>query len=1155
LQQQKTAGFTMAKKQQEKKKLKNKPNSIIGDDISYINQIDEVARRRQSLEYTFTHVISIIQDAFKYAEDTSIIIVFGDVNVTSSNFLASQWNIAQSIQTYDGQRGYIEIFYSKEHPKEFEGSFTEDERFLLNRVTQILEKYLNEKKALDGVSYTNDKESEKLVDRRYKGGNLLQSFISKNYIDRKILRSLMPFKVNRILLVATLYDAYNLESEGRFFEEVLVGYEDLNLTSFPQVTGVSSSEDALKSLSENHFDLVIIMTGMEYKNAFSLSRKIKKHYKYIPVHYLLNNNTHIAGLQEENAKHQIYDRLFTWNGNSDIFFAMIKSVEDHVNLLNDTRKGLVRVILLVEDSPKFYSRYMTLLYKVVMEQTRKITREINTNDFYKVLRMRSRPKIILASNYEEAMSVFEEYKGFMLALITDMSYPKEGKEDSMAGYKLVQQVRSQIADLPIIIQSSNRDNESIAHELGVSFIDKNSETLISEFKDFITTYLGFGDFIFRNKKGNRIEVAHSFLEFQKKLQIIPDESLEYHASKNHFSLWLMARGEIQVAKILNPARSRDFTDTKAIRTYILDIVNKYKLEHERGNVVPYNDNAVTDESNIVALAPGSLGGKGRGLAFINTLVYNFDFSRVMDDINIRTPVTLIVGAEEFDSFMQNNDLYSRIEDLSSHDELKHLFLTSKLSVGLHKRLLKVLRRLMNPIAVRSSGLLEDSLAQPFAGVFETYLLPNSNPDIFTRLKQLEDAIKMVYASIFSKESRDYITAVNYRLDEERMAIVIQEVVGSRYGKYFYPHISGVAQSYNFYPLAHMKPDDGFALIALGLGTYVVDGEQAYRFSPKYPKLNAKSPKDTFKDSQVYFYAIDLSKHELDLMEGESAGLAKLDIYEAEIHGSLKHLASTYNVDNDMIVPGLRANGPRILNFANILQHNYIPLAKTIEATLGIVREAMGTAVEIEFAVDLNKDKDGKASFYFLQIKPLLGDKTDFEIDESKIKFEEILLFSEKGMGNGIINDVSDLIYVDIKKFDKSKTQQMAEEISKLNDKMKKLGRKYVLIGPGRWGTRDPWIGIPVKWSAISNAKVIVETNLEGFPLDSSSGSHFFHNVISMNVGYFSIQHGLGRNFIDYETLDKMKPKNKTEFFRHIQFDRLLNIKMDGKKGIAAIKIS
>jgi hypothetical protein len=1145
----------MVKKKQKLEKTKISSNHILGDDISFINQIDEVARRRQSLEYTFNHIISIITDAFQFADDVSIIIVFGDVSISSSNFIASQWNIAQTIQTYDGQRGYIEVFYSTEHPAEDEGPFTEEERFLLNRVTQIIEKYLNERKALEGVSYTNDQEAQKLIDHRFVGGNLLQSFISKNYIDRKILHSLMPFKVNRILLVATLYDAYNLESEGRFFEEVLVGYEDLNLTSFPQITGVATAEEALISMSENHYDLVIIMTGIEYKHSFSLGRKIKKHYKYIPVHFLLNNNTHIANLQEENAKSQIYDRLFTWNGNSDIFFAMIKSVEDHVNLLNDTQKGLVRVILLVEDSPKFYSRYMTLLYKVVMEQTKKITKEINTNDFYKVLRMRSRPKIILATNYEDAMNIFEQYKGFILALITDMSFPKAGKEDPKAGYKLVQLVRSQIADLPIIMQSSNIENEQFASELSVSFMDKNSETLITEFKDFITTYLGFGDFTFRNKNGSRIAVAHSFMEFQQKLLNIPDESLEYHASKNHFSLWLMARGEIQVAKILNPARTKDFKDTQAIRTYILDIMDKYKREHERGKVVPYNDMAVTDESNIVALSSGSLGGKGRGLAFINTLVYNFDFSRVMDEINIRTPSTLIIGADEFDTFMQSNDLYAKIEDTKDYAELRKLFVKSKLSVGLHKKLLKVLRRLMNPIAVRSSGLLEDSLAQPFAGVFETYLLPNSNPDIFTRLKQLEDSIKMVYASIFSKESRDYIQAVNYKLDEERMAVVIQELVGSRYGKHFYPHISGVAQSNNFYPLAHMKPEDGFAVIALGLGTYVVDGEKAFRFSPKHPKLKIKTPKDQIKDSQVYFYAIDLSRHELDLLEGEGAGIEKLDIYDAEMHGSLKHLASTYNVANDMVIAGLRNEGPRILDFANILQHDYIPLAKTIDSMLQIVSEAMGTPVEIEFAVDLNKDKNGKASFYFLQIKPLLGDKTDFEIDEDKIKFDELLLFSEKGMGNGVIGEISDLIYVDIRKFDKSKTQQMADEISLLNDEMKKLGRKYVLIGPGRWGTRDPWIGIPVKWSAISFAKVIVETNLEGFPLDSSSGSHFFHNVISMNVGYFSVQQGLGRNFIDYEMLDKMEAEHETEFFRHIKFDRLLNIKMDGKKGIAVIKIS
>ena len=1127
-------------------------NKILGDDISYINKVETVVRRKQSLEYTFNHIINAIKSVFQYPKDVSIIIVFGEVKVSSRDFIASQWNIAQSIQTYDGQRGYIEVFYAKEHPEEDEGPFTEEERFLLNRFTQIIEKYINERKAFDRVSYTHDKQSEKMISHRFGGGNLLQSFISKNYIDRKILHSLMPFKVNNILLVATLYDAYNLESEGRFFEEVLLGYEDLNLTSFPQITGVSSRKQALQALAENHYDLVIIMTGMEYKNSYSLGRKIKKHYKYIPVHYLLNNNTHIANIQEANSKNQIYDQLFTWNGNSDIFFAMIKSVEDSVNLLNDTSKGLVRVILLVEDSPKFYSRYMPLLYKVVFEQTKKITKEINTNDFYKALRMRSRPKIILATNYEDAMDIFEQYKGFMLSLVTDMSFPRKGKEDVLAGFKLIQQIRSQKADLPIIMQSSNRDNEHYAAELKVSFMDKNSETLITEFKDFITTYLGFGDFIFKDKNGRRIAVAHSFAEFQRKIQEISDESLEFHASKNHFSLWLMARGEIQVAKILNPARTRDFEDISSIRAYILDIMNKYKREHEVGKLVPYNDNAVTDESNIVALSPGSLGGKGRGLAFINTLVYNFDFSRIVEGINIRTPSTLIIGADEFDLFMQHNNLYAEIEKTKNYTDIRKLFLESRLSVGLHKRLLKVMRRLVNPIAVRSSGLLEDSLAQPFAGVFETYLLPNSNPDIFTRLKQLEDSIKMVYASIFSKESRDYIQAVNYKLDEERMAVVIQELVGSRYGKYFYPHISGVAQSNNFYPLAHMKPEDGFAVVALGLGTYVVDGEKAFRFSPKHPKLKIKTPKDQLKDSQLYFYAIDLSRHKLDLLEGEGAGIAKLDIYDAEVHGSLKHLVSTYNVNNDIIMAGLRDGGPRILDFANILQYDYMPLAKTIVSVLNIVREAMGTPVEIEFAVDLNKDNNGNASFYFLQIKPLLGDKTDYEIEEEKIDFDKLLLFSEKGMGNGVIEDLRDVIYVDINKFDKSKTQEMAEEISLLNDKMKKADRKYILIGPGRWGTRDPWIGIPVKWSAISNAKVIVETNLEGFPLDSSSGSHFFHNVISMNVGYFSVNHGLGRNAIDYKRFDKIKPKHKTKFFKHIQFENPLNIKMDGKKGIAII---
>ncbi len=1122
--------------------------------ISIINRVEEVVRRKQSLEYTFNRIVRDLPKVFKYPKDISIIIGFGKLNVSSSNFIASQWNIAQAIQTYDGEKGYIEVCYSSAHSADNDKPFSENERIILEKVAQIIQKYLNERITIEGPEYSKSEAEISINENKIFSGNLIQNFISKNYNDRKILHSLMPFKVNRILLVATLYDAYNLESEGRFFEEVLGGYEEFNLTSFPHVTGVSSHKEAIKELEEGHYDLIIIMTSGDYKKSFGLSRKIKKKFKYIPLHYLLNNNTYIAEIEKANKRSQLYDRVFVWNGDSDIFFAMIKNVEDSVNLQNDTQLGLVRVILLVEDSPKFYSRYISILYKVVMQQTRKIIDEINTNDFYKVLRMRSRPKIILATNYEDAVRIFDAYKGFMLSVITDMSFPKKGVMDKKAGYQLVQYVQKQISDLPIIMQSSEKKNMDYANELGVSFMDKNSETLIAEFKDFIMTYLGFGAFNFKNAEGKRI-VANSFKEFKLKIGQVSDESLEYHASKNHFSFWFMARGEIQVAKILNPARIHDFKDITEIREYIVDVMNKYKREHERGKVVPYNDAAVTDESNIVALTPGSLGGKGRGLAFINTLVHNFDFSDVLDTINIKTPSTLIIGADEFDRFMQTNDLYAKVEEIEDYTELRKIFLVSKLSVGLHKRLLKILRMIQKPIAVRSSGLLEDSMAQPFAGVFETYLLPNSNPDIFTRLKQLEEAIKMVYASIFSKESRDYIQAVNYKLDEERMAIVLQEVVGTRYGKYYYPHISGVAQSYNFYPLAHMKPEDGFSTIALGLGTYVVDGEKAFRFSPKHPKLNIKTTKDQFNDSQLHFYAVDLSKHELDLLEGEGAGLTKLDIYDAEMHGSLKHLASAYNIDNDIITHGLQHPGPRILNFANILQHEYIPLAKTLTTMLEIVREAMGAAVEIEYAVDLNKDDQGKATFYFLQIKPLLGDKTDYEINEKKIDFDSILLFSEKGMGNGIINDLYDLIYVDVDKFDKSQTELMAEEIYTLNDIMKKDNRKYVLIGPGRWGTRDPWIGIPVKWSAISNAKVIVETNLEGFPLDSSSGSHFFHNVISMNVGYFSVNHGMGRNKIDYSTLNKFKPKHKTKFFRHIQFDNPLSIKMDGKKGIAVIKMS
>ncbi len=988
---------------------------------------------------------------------------------------------------------------------------------------------------------------------RFQGKQLLQKFLNKSNYSRDIYHDLMPYKVKEILLVSSLYDAYNIEKEGRFSEYVLGEYHQMNLTSSPRITGVTTEEETLEELGSKHYDFIIIMMGIEKKTHLKLCKVIKKNYPDIPIFMLMNNNKDIGYFREKRKEFKNIDKVFVWKGDSKIFFTMIKLLEDKMNVANDTEIGMVRVILLVEDSPQYYSLYLPVLYKVVMEQTQRIINDVSTDELYKVLRMRARPKILHASSYEEAASIIENYKDYLLCLISDVEFDHNGIIDSSAGIKLLTFAQGKCGKLPAILQSSDASVAEMAASLNSVFINKNSDTVIHEFNNFIAHYLGFGDFTYRDKNGEPIAIARSLKEFENLLHTIPDESLIYHAKKDHFSLWLMARGEIQAAKILNPAKVTDFSSPRVLREYLIDIIQKFRDEKNAGKVVPFDEKAVVDEHNIVSLAEGSYGGKGRGLAFLNTLINNFDFTQYIEDINIRTPKTSIIGTTEFENFLEINNLRDEINISHDHNKLKKLFLQGELSKSLVEKLEVIINLIKNPLAIRSSGMFEDSVSQPFAGVFDTYLLPNNHPDHKTRLQQLMDAIKLVFASVYSDMARDYIEVLNLRIEEEKMAVVIQEVVGNRYENVFYPHISGVAQSYNYYSFAHMKPEEGFAVAALGLGKYVVEGEKAYRFSPKYPALDLITPKDQYRNSQLDFFAVDLNKMDIDLLEGDTAGLIRLDIEHAEKHGNLKHLASVYDIHDDRIIPGITAPGPRVLNFANILKYNYIPLANTIESVLDVVKEAFGSPVEIEFAVDMEKDESGKTSFYLLQIKPLIGSIQDYEIDASDLIRENMLVYSEKCMGNGLINNISDVIYVDKELFDKSSTLEMTYEIEELNAKMKSCGRKYILIGPGRWGTRDRWIGIPVNWTQISNAKVIVETSLEGYPLDASWGSHFFHNVTAMNVGYFSV-HSAGRDnsLIEWDVLNKQKLINTTKHFKHVRFRKPLIIKMDGKKRVSVI---
>jgi hypothetical protein len=1128
-------------------------------ELTCINETTQIIKENRSVEETLTQIVRILPKAWQYPEMTVARVWFEGKNYVSPGFREGDWRQSQKFETIDNRKGEIEIFYLKEFPELDEGPFLKEERQLIENMASIISNFLNSKEALKILHKTMEEDTvrEELSQfqhpREVNSRMLLQKFLSKQNANRDIFHDLMRYKVKEILLVATLYDAFSIEKEGRFSEHILGEYSQLNLTSMPRVTGVSNFDEAIEQMNSRHFDLVILMIGADKVTPMQISARVKRDYPYIPIYVLLNNDREVAAFKKTNPTLSNIDRLFVWNGDSSIFFAMVKHLEDRVNVENDTELGLVKVILLVEDSEMYYSRYLPLLYNTVLEQTKRIIDDVSTDELFKVLRLRARPKILLATSYEEAIEIVKKYRESLLCLITDVKFNKAGVLDDNAGFTLAAHARELIKGLPTVIQSSELKNSRRAFEMKSTFINKNSETLLQDVRNFIMHHLGFGNFVYRDSGGRKIAEAKSLKEFEMHINTIPSESLVYHGKRNHFSLWLMARGEIKIAKMIHPVKVTDFKSPADFRSYLQYVIKKYRNESNTGKIVNFEESAVLDESNIVSLGSGALGGKGRGCAFINTLIYNLNFTEIIPEMNIRTPRTAIIGTDEFDIFMQRNNLQETVYLETDYTKIRNMFLEGELSYNLEKRLKELLKLLNRPLAVRSSSLLEDSTMQPFSGIFETYLIPNNHPDFKVRLKQLKDVIKLVYSSIYSPQSRSYFEAINYKLEDEKMAIVIQDVVGTYHQDHFYPHISGTGQSHNYYPVAHMEPEDGFAIAGLGLGHYVVNGERAYRFAPKYPTLEMSSLQSQIRDSQVEFLALDMIRSDVDFCnEGAEANLRRLPISEAEIHGVLKHLASVYDADNQRIEPGLSIPGPRIMNFANILKYEYVPLARALSLIMDVGEEALGSPVELEYAVDLDRAENGRPSFFILQIKPMLGTAGEYTFDTDQITREEMIIFAERSMGNGKINDIVDLVYVDPGTFDKLHTREMAAQIEKLNQKLVSEGRKYILIGPGRWGTRDPFIGIPVNWSQISNARVIVETSLEEFPLDASLGSHFFHNVTSMNVGYFSIQHDSRTSFIRWDELEKQKLVEKTGFVKHVRFREPVCIMMDGKKRISIV---
>ena len=982
-------------------------------------------------------------------------------------------------------------------------------------------------------------------------GYQLSKYYKNSKSNRDIFQELMAFKVKEILLVANLYDSYSVAREGEFFERIEGEYRQLNLYAAPRITNVSTPSAALAALGKKKTDMVILMAGLDKTMPLELATKIREKYPELAILLLVNNNSDLKYFGDEGTKSQAIDRVFVWNGDSKVFLAMTKYVEDKKNVANDTLIGDVRIILLVEDSIRYYTRYLPILYSILMKQTQDVVKEHSVDDLHKILKMRGRPKILLAANYEEAEDILHRYGDNLLCVISDMTFEKGGKKEHHAGKLLLKEIKKQLP-VPCLMQSGEIKNKKIADKLNVDFLWKDSESLSHEILTFLNQRCGFGDFVFKDQDGNPITQAGSIDEFAEKLRTIPAESILYHSNRQGISFWFMAHSEINLAKQLRRHKMSQTPDPEDLRKHILDAIYINYLHKQRGRVIGFDTNFLNSNRLVVRMGNGSLGGKGRGLAFLSHFIENVEFRKLLSGINIATPKTAIIGIEEFDLFIENNNLYDEIYVRKDFDKVKGTFAQSELSSALKKKLLSYVKTIKTPLAIRSSGLFEDSMLQPFAGVYATYFLPNNHPDINVRLAQLETAIKSVYASIFCDSALNYFEATKYKIEEERMGVIIQELVGLQHGDYFYPHISGVAQSFNYYPFSYMKPEDGFSVIAIGMGELVVGGEKSHRFCPRYPKLELSSIPDQIKDSQTHFYALDL-KSEIDILKNDlGAAIIKLPIKEAEKSGQLKHTAQVFDFQNERLSSDFTLRGPRVVNFANILKYEHWPLAKCLTILLDFFAQAMGSPVEIEYA--LQTRNGDRPTLYLLQIKPLIKVDSDIKVNIETINKEKSILLLNGGMGNGHYTNISDVVYMDLEKFDKTQTDLMAKEVASLNKKLQAENREYILIGVGRWGTRDKFIVIPVFWSQIANARIIVEMGLKDLPLEASLGSHFFHNVTSMNVGYFSAPYASKRNIVNISLLNSQKVINETSFFKHVRFEKPLNIKMDGKERIALVEM-
>ena len=963
--------------------------------------------------------------------------------------------------------------------------------------------------------------------------------------------NLMNKRIYNVLLIATKYDAFMLEDDGRVDEQIFNEYTSLSLRYPPRFTQVTTEEEALAELKDRNFELIICMPNMDNRDIFSAAKEIKIHYPNIPIVVLTPFSKEVSK-RIANEDLSAIDYVFSWLGNAELLLAIIKLIEDKMNAPDDTASVGVQIILLVEDSVRFYSSALPHLYKFVLEQSQMFAKEA-LNGHQQTLRMRGRPKIKLARTYEEAVRIFNQYRDNMLGIVSDMSFMHDGVKDPYAGYKFGQYVRKTGLIIPFVLESSETSNKVYAKELGASFIDKNSKSYPQDLRKKIMQRFGFGDFVILNPQTKEeIMRIKDLKDLQKKVFQIPDDSLVYHLSRNHFSRFFYSRAMFPPAEVLKRVDVSDYKDMDEARKLIFDLIVEYRKMKNSGVVAIYQKDRFDEYSNFARIGDGSLGGKGRGLAFMGAMVKRYPKLET-ENFSTNIPKTVVICTDIFDEFMETNELYPiALGDADDETILKY-FLRASLPSSLIDDLMAFFEVVKSPIAVRSSSLLEDSHYQPFAGIYSTYMVPRLE-DKYEMLRLLSDAIKAVYASVFYRDSKAYMTATSNLIDQEKMAIVLQEVVGNRYNDHFYPTISGVARSLNFYPIGNEKAEDGIANIALGLGKYIVDGGQTLRFSPRHPHniLQMSTMDFALRETQTRFYALDLKNLAEQFSIDDSFNLQRLNVKDADEDGSLKYIVSTYDPYDQIIRDGYYKGGRKIISFVNILQHDVFPLAKTLDELLHIGQCEMGRPVEIEFAMNVDPNNHDKATFYLLQIRPIVDNKEIMDEDLTLVKDEETILSSTSVLGHGIVNDVQDIIYVKSGAFNSSNNQLIAYEIEKLNRKFTEEEKNYVLVGPGRWGSSDSWLGIPVKWPHISNARVIVECGLENYRVDPSQGTHFFQNLTSFGVGYFTINPFKGDGWFDEDFLNAQPAVEDTEYLRHIRFDKPIVIKMDGKKSLGVV---